>query len=296
METTLDFDSAQFDSPQFWESLCPHLNINQTVPLSQLSEAAAQKPIRPPDWELCKQLISEEGYFAYDSYFEESWIENLAEAFRCLEKAAIPPIFCFVYDEFWELMHRLDPLLRDLIGDYWMLPAVWAWHVQDENQTAFSPHRDQVRESAVDDEDHLDYLTLWIPLTNLDHLSSCICVVPASADPDYDMGTEKVRVENLQDIRMLQGQKGSVFCWTTGLIHWGTRQSKIGIPRMSIGLCVQNPEADCFDPPPIEYNRAYSLTDRLSIIGQQIINYSREANEKTLKLATRLAMLSQQAN
>jgi hypothetical protein len=48
---------------------------------------------------------------------------------------------------------------------------------------------------------------------------------------------------------------------------------------------VQNPEAECFDSPPIDYSSPYDLRARLSIIGKQIINYSREADDTVLKLA-----------
>jgi len=272
----------------WWQSLCPELNVTEDKPVDQLSPPNPRTEIRQDEWEVCKELINEEGYFAYDSFFDPSLVESLANAFDVLDQAGVPPIFSLVYDEVWELMHRLHPMMADLVGDYWMLPAVWAWHVKASNQTAFAPHRDQVREAAPDDEDHLDYLTIWIPLTDLNYLSSCMCIVPASADPDYDMGTKKVIVEDLQSIRMLQGRKGSVFCWTTGMIHWGTKQSSFGEPRKSIGLCVQNPEAECYDSPPIDYSCAYNLGSRLSIIGQQIINYSREADDAVLKLAQQL--------
>ena len=185
-------------------------------------------------------------------------------------------------------MLQLDPLLSDLVDEYWLLPAVWAWHVTPDKQTAFSPHRDQIREVAVDDEDHLDYLTIWIPLTDLNHLSSSICVLPASLDPDYDAGEAGVRVEDLQNVRSLQGKRGSVFCWATGLAHWGTRQSEFGQPRMSVGLYIQNPEAECLDPPPLDFTKPFSLDQRLQLIGQQIVNYSREADSELLKLAGEL--------
>ena len=279
---------SELKSLAYWQALCPGLTITEAKPIDQLSPPEPRSAIRQDEWETCKELINEEGYFAYDSLYDPGLVESLADAFDRLDEANVPPIFSLVYDEVWELMHRLHPMIDDLVGDYWMLPAVWAWHVKASNQTAFAPHRDQVREAAPDDEDHLDYLTIWIPLTDLNYLSSCMCVVPASADPDYDMGTKKVIVEDLQSIRMLQGKKGSVFCWTTGMIHWGTRQSSFGESRKSVGLCVQNPEAECFDPPPIDYSRPYDLNDRLSIIGQQIINYSREADDAVLKMASEL--------
>lgn len=288
LKTTIE----KYQDVEFWRDLCPGLSITEDKSLGAHSSYGKNKSIRAGDWEQCKDLINNEGYFAYESWFDPELIDRLAECLRQLEKHEILPAFCFVYDEFWELMLRLDPLLSDLLGEYWLLPAVWAWHVKPENQTAFTPHRDQVREAAIDDDDHLDYLTIWIPLTDLNHLSSCICVLPASADPDYDSGTDRVAVENLQDIRTLQGKRGSVFCWTTGLVHWGTKQSQQGTPRISVGLYVQNPEAECFDPPPMDFTNPFSLQQRISLVGQQIIDYARGANNDLLRLASSLIELS----
>lgn len=291
LDCTKGLDPDLIQDVEFWRNLCPGLTISPEVALSQKTRHDEDNPVRQHDRELCKELINEDGYFAYDSWFSRQFVEQLADCLTRLEEANVLPVFCFVYDEFWELFLRLDPLLSDLVGKYWMLPAVWAWHVRDSNQTAFAPHRDLAREASVDDEDHLDYLTIWIPLTDVDYLSSNICVLPASADPDYDTGTDRVCVEDLQDIRSLQGKKGSVFCWTTGLVHWGTRQARLGNPRMSVGLYIQNPEAECFDPPPLDFDKPISLQQRLSLIGQQIINYSREASQELLKLAQWLVEL-----
>ena len=179
-----------------------------------------------------------------------------------------------------------------MLGDYDLLPSVWSWFVRDTNQTAFSPHRDQVREVGIDDDDHLDYLTIWIPLTDLNHLSSSMCVLPASFDPDYEDGTPEIRVENLQDVRSLQGKRGSVFCWTTQLAHWGTRQSEHGPPRMSVGYFIQRSDADPIEWAAMNFETAFPLTARVSIIGQQIIDYSRTATDQELKLANALVELN----
>lgn len=280
-------DIEKFFSQKFWEELCPHLTISSDTLLSGSTRDCTQ-PRRESDWEQSKELINEDGYFVYESWFEPEFIDGLAECFEKLQNEKLLPVFCFVYDEFWELFLHLEPLLTDLVDEYWLLPAVWAWHVTPEKQTAFSPHRDQVRDADVDDDDHLDYLTIWIPLTDLNHLSSSICVLPASLDPDYDADTAAVRVEDLQNVRSLQGPRGSVFCWTTGLAHWGTRQSDFGPPRVSVGLYIQNPEAECLDPPPMDFSKPFSLEQRLSLIGQQIIDYARDADPELLEFASAL--------
>ena len=292
MATSSSIDISKFQNLEFWNRLCPNLNISEQTPLDEFTDNTLQEKLRDDDWQQCKSLIQEDGYFAYDSWFKPASIQRLCDCLEKLNQAGIPPIFSFVYDEFWQMLTGLEPLFDDLLeGEYQFLPAIWVWHVKHENQTAFAPHRDQVRDAAVDDEDHLDYLTIWVPLTDLNHLSSCICVLPASADPDYGMDTKSVVVEDLQDIRTLQGKRGSVFCWATGLIHWGTRQSPMGQPRMSVGFYVQNPEAECHYPPPIDFKKPIPFKQRLAVIGQQIIFYSREAGPEQIEMANALVRL-----
>ena len=278
---------------KFWRNLCPELNLTETTPLENLAGAQTTEAvkIRDDDWQQCKELINTDAYFSYESFFPHDLIERLAICFDRLRQENILPIFCFMYDEFWDLLLQLKPMMSDLIGDHKLLPAVWAWFVEYENQTGFSPHRDQVRETSVDDEDHLDYLTIWIPLTDLNHLSSCICVLPASLDPDYEDGNSRVCVENLQDVRTLQVKKGSVLCWTACLAHWGTKQSEFGDPRKSVGFFVQRSDAEIMVEPPMDFSKPFSLKERLGLIGQQIIDYSREADESLLNLAGELTHL-----
>ena len=279
---------GQLKNVEYWQTLCPDLTITQGQPLTEISSFGKNISIRTDDWLVCKELINQDGYFAYDSWFDPSLVERLADCFAKLDANGIPCVFAFVYDEFWELLLQLDPLFKDLIGDFEILPAVWSWYVRDNNQTAFTPHRDQVRDVLIEDDDHLDYLTIWIPLTDLDHLSSSISVFPASLDPDYEDSTPDIRIENMQDVRSLQGKRGSVFCWTTQLAHWGTKQSGLGPPRMSVGYYVQRGGVDPLEDLPLDLSLPLTLDQRLSIIGQQIIDYSREADDELLRASAEL--------
>lgn len=282
----LDFDTCQ--SFEYWQQLCPQLAISETTPLGKTG-SHQQPELDPQKWSTCKTTIAQDGYFAYDAWFSSEKIDRMAECFLQLERNGIHPVFAFVFDDFWQLLIDLKPLFSDLLGEYDSLPAVWSWFVRPETQTAFPPHRDQVREVFIEDQDHLDYLTIWIPLTDLNHLTSSICVLPASLDPDYEDCTKNIRVENLQDVRSLQGQRGSVFCWTTQLAHWGTKQSEHGPPRMSVGYYVKRSSAESMDDgPPINFNRPLPLRQRLAIIGQQIIDYSRTADADELSFAWKL--------
>ena len=288
----MNLDLQRIQTEVFWKELCPQLSISNE-PLAERSDWGQSRPLDSDSWATCQQTIAQDGYFAYDSWFDERQIDRMAKCFHQLDANGIHPVFAFVYDEFWDLLMQIDPLFSDLLDDYECLPAVWSWFVQPKNQTAFSPHRDQVREVDIEDEEHLDYLTIWIPLTDLNLLSSAICVLPASLDPNYESCTAEIQVDNLQDVRTLQGKRGSVFCWTTQLAHWGTRQSSHGPPRMSVGYYLKRTEAENLEEQDaLDFTEPLSLRQRLSIIGQQIQNYSRSASEEELQFAEALTDLA----
>ena len=275
----------QFDQPEFWHRLIPELTIEESVPLAETSTFGTTLELSPDHWEPAQRCLQEQGYLAYPGWLHPSLMDQLAAAFLTLERNDLPTIFAFVYDQFWDVLLQLDPLLSELIDDYELPAAIWTWLVRPENGTAFPPHRDQIRDAGLGDDEHLDYLTLWIPLTDLNHASSNICVVPASVDPDYGQGINRTRIDDLQSIRCLQGPRGSVFAWTTGLIHWGTAQLDPSCPRMSIGACVQSPDAYCYDPPLLSFYEPFPLADRLAIVARQIINYAPRMDSDWLQWA-----------
>ena len=242
-------------------------------------------------FDLYRRMLEKDGYFAALGCLPTDLMDRLSESFDQLEKKQLHPVFAFVFDETWSTMTLLQSLFQSILGEHLFLPAVWSWFVKPESQTAFPPHRDQVHDLLVDDLEHLDYLTVWIPLTDLDYRSSSICLLPASADADFEEGVPDIRVENLQDVRCLQGPRGSVFSWSTQVAHWGTAQSEFGPPRKSIGYYIQRPEAKIIDGPPIDFSQPIPLKQRLAIIGQQIIDYSRTATPQELEFAAELVAL-----
>ena len=278
-------------TPEFWRQLCPEMSLTETEPLDNPQQDRRGDPVRWTDWETCRATIQKDAYLAYESFFPPSQMDSAANCLRALDKLEIPPVFSFVYDEFWVLPLMLRPLLSDLLGDYLLLPAVWTWIVKTNDQCAFEPHRDWVRETSIDDDNHLDYLTIWIPVNDLDHHSSSISVLPASLDPHYDKATQTVEVTDLQHVRSLQVPRGSVLAWTVQLAHWGTRQSEFGEPRMSVGYYVQKAKAECIESPPIDLTVPFTLRQRLRMIGNQFQMYSRDRSNELIRFASDLVDL-----
>jgi len=57
---------------------------------------------------------------------------------------------------------------------------------------------------------------------------------------------------------------------------------------MSVGYFVQRAGAEPLEDPPLDLSLPLSLDQRLAIIGQQIIDYSREADDSMLRAAAAL--------
>lgn len=281
--------ASPYAEPAFWHSLCPFLTIASERGVLRQELLTGVAPLDDGRWSQCRQTLREDGYFVYEDYLEPNHVEQLADGLARLDAARIPPVFCFVYDEYWGVMAALRPILSDLLGaEYEVLPAVWAWIVKHDEQTAFSPHRDHPEGLSAPSVNLLDYLTIWIPLTDLNHLSSTISVLPASRDPYYGSASRKLSLRDVQSIRSLQARKGAILGWTVGLAHWGTRQSRWGTPRMSLGYYVQRSGARGLVVGTLDLEQPFSLGDRLAVIGAQIAMYSRDRDPALLAFANEL--------
>lgn len=284
--------ASPFKEPTFWQGLCPFLTITPESGVFRQEPLIRTTGLDRNRWRLCRQTLQEDGYFVYDDYLKRKDVARLAQGLACLDAARIPPVFCFVYDEYWHVLGALGPILHELLGaDYEVLPAVWAWIVKYQEQTAFQPHRDHPEAMDGSGLDPLNYLTIWIPLTDLNHLSSAISVLPASRDSYYGMGTRKLRLQDVQSMRSLQARKGSVLGWTVGLAHWGTWQSRLGTPRMSLGYYVQRSGAPPLVGATVDLEQSFALDDRLALIGSQIATYSRDRDPLLLAFASELQQM-----
>ena len=97
MGIEIQFD--QFKKLEYWQSLCPELTITEPEPLTEISSFGKNLELRTGDWEVCKDLINQDGYFAYDSWYQRDLIDRLSKSFATLDAQGIPCVFAFVYDE-----------------------------------------------------------------------------------------------------------------------------------------------------------------------------------------------------
>lgn len=198
----------------------------------------------------------------------------LGETIKKLIRYGLPPVMVWVYDEPWECFRRLGSVISHFLGpDYKVLPDFWAWHVDPRNAEAgWAPHRDKNSGSLAPDGAPLS-LTCWIPLSDANPLNSCMYVVPAHLDPNYNKGGgADLTVPHLA--RAVPAKPGDFLIWNQAILHWGGLTSEFGEePRMSMALEFQRGDITPFRPQLLDHAVLPSFNDRVRLIARQILQY-----------------------
>jgi hypothetical protein len=261
--------SDEFDRPEFWRARAPSFHVGDEGALR------SARPFRPGNQE-SEELagrMRQEGYFRlrHDFGFD---LAGMAGFVRGLSADGIPPVFAFVYDEFWALFHALDAVYGGLLGAYGFLPDFWVWNVDPgKGDAGWTPHRDKGYASLRADGMPIS-LTTWIPLSDATPLNSCMYLVPADADPTYGTPQEREWKFELPSIRALPASPGDVLVWNQAVLHWGSRGSwRETQTRVSIAFEFQATDVPPFNQPLLPSGRMVPFETRLALIGKQILQY-----------------------
>jgi hypothetical protein len=260
---------------KIWKALNPNYSIEETKPLAKaqtysMSSSQRQEQIA---------LLKEDGYCLIPSLIDEKKIDKLLACIQTLIDKGLPPVYCFVYDLFWQLILEMGPVLSDILTEnYLIIPNVWTWHVEGQKTSYFPPHRDLKDEDFIDAAGMPTLFSLWIPLTDVTTYNSCMYVLPASRDPEYpsdaltwrerwqNFGHKPWKVEDLVNIRALPAKKGTFMGWNGGVLHWGSKPHPKAGPRISIGYYFHSPLAKKQNPNLVDLSQPLSLSQRLNII------------------------------
>ncbi len=261
----------------FWRALNPQLRI------SDRPFAAAVTPARvePAVTERAARQLVEEGYCQTPPILAAEAIAPLKTGVERVVAAGFPPVFTCVYDEFYRAFAGLDGLFAPLVGDGYLLGlhGLWTFFVPAGNPayarwTALAPHRDSLGpDPSVLAGGLPSLLTVWIPLTDVTPLDSCMYIVPAACDPDYYSGERDVRPERirLQDVRALPAAAGSVIGWSTHAVHWGSRSSRFADgPRIAVAAYVQRGDMPRCHPFTVDFGASLPFGTRLAWIAESL--------------------------
>jgi hypothetical protein len=263
-------------SPGYWRTLRPDLQLGG-APAEDLALAA---PLDPVTLRETTARFPLEGYVRAPSLVPATAAARMRDGAVALAAAGWPPVFAFMYDEFWRVA-RIAPiaaLLTDVLGArYRQTPYVWTHVVAGRRgATGWAPHVDN---TAGDSR-----LTVWIPLSDATIETGCMSVIPkhltpqGGASPWYRRPTLDMSeaLALLHASRALPARAGSVLGWDAGLMHWGSARMADGDPRISISMefvPASAAPAVLAETLPVASNELPSHAHRLRIIASAIALY-----------------------
>lgn len=261
---------SRFQEKAFWTELAPSLGIEDRESFKDL------EIWNPPEGEeALRQRLDREGYLHFPGMQNRLQVERLADAVRNLATLGVPPVFCMVYDQFWIPALSINRLMTAAFGgDYFQLPDFWIWHVDPvKSERGWKPHREKGYKSLFPDR-RPKALSAWLALSEATPLNGCMYIVPANRDPTYGTEEDSQWKFEMPDVRALPAGPGDVFMWTQGLLHWGAHASPDGVsPRISMAFEFQHAGVEPFNEPLLKPLSILRFTDRLKLIGKQVLQY-----------------------
>jgi hypothetical protein len=268
---------AEIESPDLWRRINPHLTITD----SPFADRKPEYEFPPRDIERARLQIREDGYLQSRPGVSPEDCRGLASAIERIIEAGYHPMFLAVYDEYWQVMQRVAPLLTPILGaNYRVLGDFWIWCISQRTVGAgWRPHRDNQfrRRTTLRDDRTPMIVTVWIPFTDATPLNGCIYLLPMQSDPDFPDRSNLVQPASLQHVRALPASAGSVLAWNQYVLHWGGSASKWADgPRMSTGIYVQAGDVPLFTEKPVEFDQALPFAKRMSLIASNLLLYQPE--------------------
>ena len=156
-----------------------------------------------------------------------------------------------VYDEHWELIRRLSPLLEAVTGNR-PCGDIFTFHKSADpkhepaNTTSFGnvPHRDRPKPGAESfrEDGAAKYCTVWCALTDATPASSCLYVIPKIHDPGYHLEQEALQdtVAVYENIQALPVDAGGCCVFSHRLVHWGSRPTAGAPPRVALSYTLSD--------------------------------------------------------
>src|SRR5262245_38061830 len=144
--------------PGYWRRLNPELRVSDKVSFDRIPTAAISRSVR----RAALEKLKEHGYFQIDSVYSLELMERLRRGIENLRKANWPPMFAFIYDEYW-LVKRLPSLvgfIDDALGPgHGELRNSWCHYINPiPGAHGWTPHLDGPHLSGR--------MSIWFPITD----------------------------------------------------------------------------------------------------------------------------------
>ncbi|MBX7199925.1 MAG: phytanoyl-CoA dioxygenase family protein [Rhodospirillaceae bacterium] len=253
-----------------WAAFAPGLHIEDPNVLPQAGFVGFSDQESPR----IQAQFREEGYFHASGVNWQLDLPLMVETVRRLSAVSLPPVFGFLFDEFWVPFRKLTPVYQMLLGNYALLPAFWIWDVEPKRAEAgWAPHRDKGRRSLLPDGS-AGAISTWIPLTPATPLNGCMYLVPAQHDQTYNTPDEDRHRFDVQCVRALPGVPGDFFMWNQAILHWGGKTSAYATEsRISMSVEYQRGDIPSLQGKLLNPHVVLPFRTRLWLIGLQIMQY-----------------------
>jgi hypothetical protein len=221
-----------------------------------------------------QQRLDFDGHFIFKNTLKMDTLKKLKKAILILEENNLPAIFISLYDEFWQLVHDLNPIGSGLLGeDYMIFPDFWVWNVDHKKQSSgWRPHRESIVESS-DSSYPTKSISLWISLTEATTENGCMYILPKSKDRGYPSSIV-FDINTLQDVKALPVPAGSIIGWNQSVFHWGSSNSRLACDsRMSFAMELRKVSDRDEIPFMIASHKVPSFNERVHLVAMQFVNY-----------------------
>ena len=263
----------------WWRQRNPRLSIDACSP-GDFPESA---PLASNEVARQAAQVEREGFFQTGQVLEPSVIGCMRECVEGLLKDRWPPVFAFVYDQFWQVMRTpsLARLVSSVLGEGWKQNAlVWTFHVPaTRGAGGWAPHSDDALQLSR------ARITVWIPLSDATVENGCMYVIPRDRMPpglpsNYGEITGATREELnllLQAVKALPSPPGALMGWDHQLIHWGSTSTGRTRDRISIAaeFIAAGEKTKAGELPLMGPDQLPTLHERVRIVGSAIVEYGR---------------------
>jgi hypothetical protein len=261
-------------APHYWLQLAPEMSIGSAPRIQPRSVPTAAL-------DAARRHFAAEGYFQMPPMLDPAELSGLNRAIDAIVSAGWPPVFAWVFDQFWALarLPEVSDLLTSQIGaGYSQIPHIWT-HVVPASvgSGGWAPHVDGFGSGRA---------SIWIALTDATLANGCMHVVSRRRLPASfaERPLETVRValadafRALQGVRALPAPRGSVLGWTFDVLHWGgTCLSPEGARRaISMEFVAADCAPDADETPLLPVSGAFPrFEERLRLIATAIVAYEK---------------------
>lgn len=238
----MDFPAAEVErrltlatDPAYWLSIAPFATIERP-------SSGEDGPADGADVARELERLETHGYFQFGPLISDVRISRMRHCVESLRNAGWPPVFSFVFDDFWSVARTesTSTFLELALGPgYLQNSHVWSHWVDDRaSARGWAPHLDQGT------SDFRKRLSVWIPLTDATIGNGCIFVVPRhGARSDVEMRVCRLEALEsadylflLQNTLPLPATAGCVLGWDGNIVHWGGVNRGDPNPRISLAL------------------------------------------------------------